>query len=234
MHIGAFFVALAGLLSSIRPRSNRRRSRRNRWWRRRQSRSQTQRPIRRQPSISGAEISAAARSVTSTDQRDEIVQENASPNRPELTRHRSSATVSESGIPVADDEYLDGGLNAETSCLEEKKEYKLEHENSFGQPDPLCLNPSIASGGKGSLKCSTRENFQSTTSSHTQDSGFADECASDFISIHSDIAKNPSSDSVQGANECHQRLQKEGVVLEHVQFTPDGCGFMGSVLVLNM
>ena len=83
------------------------------------------------------------------------------------------------------------------------------------------------------LKYLASEIFPLSSSNNTQDSGFADMSTPNFKSTHSGIGNDTCSDAVEEENDCRQRLQREGVALEHVQFTPDGSGITGTVLVQN-
>ena len=263
-------MALAGLLSSIRPRSSRRRSRPNRW---RQSRPQRKRSIRRQtprPSVSDADNSADTPPDTSTIQRDEVVQDNNLPNQCESTPHgarRANQVTSAAGgsdFPVAEDDTFEGeqikevsrpnkesGLKTSTRTFSvdcdtdpdanalidsSNEENELEYETSLDRKDPTynTRTSSTVGGVNGSsLKYLASEIFPLSPSNHTQDSGFADTSTANFKSTHSDIGNDTCSDAAEEENDCRQRLQREGVALEHVQFTPDGSGITGTVLVQN-
>ena len=99
------------------------------------------------------------------------------------------------------------------------------------QKDPpynTCTSSTVG-GGNGSSLAS--EIFPFSSSNHTQDSGFADMSTPNFKPTHSGIGNDTCSDAVEEVNDCRQRLQREGVALEHVQFTPDGSGITGTVLV---
>ena len=113
------------------------------------------------------------------------------------------------------------------------KKSELVYETSLDQKDPAYTTrtSSTVSGGNGSsLKYLASENFPLSSSNHTQYSGFADMSTPNFKFTHSGIGNDTCSDATEEENDCRQCLQREGVALEHVQFTPDG---KGTVLVQN-
>ena len=227
-------MALAGLLTSFKPRRVRRRVRRKLWRRRRPNIHRRSRPQLTRPS--GLQGYGDVPEDRQPDTDGPIPRELSSHGN--VQEEESSSNIDATITSTGDDctqhvtPNCSLGENARDSIAEPR-----DLPPTHNTPNTSCGSLSQPSVKGAPISC------------HTQDSGFSD-CGCSVVSTSDDCCNgtdncNGSSNNCsgtgddldkhgdKGVEDSHHRLESTGVTLEGVELTQDGSGVIGTILVCN-